>query len=217
MLSLIIADSEIELIPEKIARHPLVVHRARGRRREPEQILLDSNYDHRAMRALENGDRRGRPDIAHICLLIALDSIPSREGELRVHIHTRHDSVLTFDSSTRIPRSQARFYGILEGILSTGEGTKFIGYRRMGLVELVRSIGPDLALCLSPAGQRTNLSREMTGKDNIVAIVGGFPRGDFASPVDQIADRMVSLWRDSLDAWTAVAETISAYRNKGGG
>lgn len=215
MLSLIIADSEIELIPESISRHPLVVRRAMAKRREPGQILLDSNYDHRAMRALEDSDRRGRPDIAHICLLVALDSIPNRQGDLRVHVHTRNDSVLTFDSSTRIPRSQARFYGILEGILSRGEGTKFIEYRRMGLADLVRSIQPDLAVCLSPAGETIELSREMAQRESIVAIVGGFPRGDFTSPVEGIADRIVSLHPQSLDAWTAVAETISAYRNRG--
>ena len=215
MLSLIIADSEIELIPEKISRHPLVVRRAMAKRREPGQILLDSNYDHRAMRTLEDSDRRGRPDIAHICLLVALDSIPNRQGELRVHVHTRNDSVLTFDRSTRIPRSQARFYGILEGILSRGEGTKFIEYRRMGLADLVRGIKPDLALCLSPAGETVELSREMARRESIVAIVGGFPRGGFTSPVEGIADRMVSLHPESLDAWTAVAETISAYRNRG--
>jgi len=215
MLSLIIADSEIELIPGSISRHPLVVRRAMAKRREPGQILLDSNYDHRAMRALEDSDRRGRPDIAHICLLVALDSIPNRQGELRVHVHTRNDSVLTFGSSTRIPRSQARFYGILEGILSRGEGTKFIEYRRMGLADLVRSIQPDLAVCLSPAGETIELSREMAQRESIVAIVGGFPRGDFTSPVEGIADRIVSLHPESLDAWTAVAETISAYRNRG--
>jgi rRNA small subunit pseudouridine methyltransferase Nep1 len=215
MLSLIIADSEIELIPEEIIHHPLIVRRAREKRREPAQMILNSNYDHRAMRALESGDRRGRPDIAHICLLVALDSIPNREGDLRTYVHTRHDSVLTFDSSTRIPRSQLRFYGVVEGILATAQGTKFIDYSRMKLVDLVGSIGPDLSICLTPAGESIDLSEGMAGNENIVAIVGGFPRGEFISPVERIVNRMVSLDGDSLDAWTAVAETISAYRNRG--
>ena len=214
MLSLVIADSEIELVPSELERHPLIVRRAEGRRRPPGQILLDSNYDHRAMRALRDQDRRGRPDIAHVCLLVALDSIPAREGELRVYVHTRHDAVLTFSSDTRIPRSQSRFYGILEGILSTGEGTKFIGYREMGLGALVAGLGPDLTIGLSPSGEGANLPDLMSGKGNIVAIVGGFPRGDFLSPVGSIVDRMVSLHAESLDAWTAVAEAISAYRHR---
>jgi len=212
MLNMIIADSEVELVPEEIAGHPAIRRRARNRRKDPRELLLDSNLDYPAMRNLVGGDRRGRPDIAHFCLIIALDSIPSREGGLNIHVHTRNDVVLSFKPVTRLPRAQARFYGILEKILSTGSGTDLIGYRRMGLEELCSEISPERTLVLSGSGDMVDLREQMMVED-ILVIVGGFPKGQFISPVDKIADATISCHPDSLDAWTAVSEVICSYRN----
>jgi rRNA small subunit pseudouridine methyltransferase Nep1 len=164
------------------------------------------------MRRLIEGDRRGRPDIAHLCLLIALDSVLCREGELDVYLHTRDDVVLAFDPGTRLPRAQGRFYGILEKILSSGSGTDLIRYRKMGLADLRSKIKPDSTLVLTPSGEEFNIADHMSRCDHVLAIVGGFPKGDFRSPIDPIADALVSCYPDSLDAWTVLNEVICSYR-----
>ncbi|MEO2151558.1 MAG: 16S rRNA methyltransferase, partial [Thermococcus sp.] len=86
MLHLVIADSELELVPESIADHPAVVNYARRRGKKPEEVILEGSYHHAALRKLEDGERRGRPDIVHICLLNALESIANKEGKLRVYV-----------------------------------------------------------------------------------------------------------------------------------
>jgi rRNA small subunit pseudouridine methyltransferase Nep1 len=165
------------------------------------------------MRRLVDGDRRGRPDIAHVCLLIALDSIASREGDLLVYVHTRDDVILAFDPGTRLPRAQGRFYGILEKILSSETGTDLIRYSKMDLAGLCSEISPDTTLVCSPSGKRVNLVDQMSGREHVLSIIGGFPRGEFKSPVEKLADATISCYPDSLNAWTVLNEVVFSYRN----
>jgi rRNA small subunit pseudouridine methyltransferase Nep1 len=213
MLSIVIADSEIELVPDEITGHAAIRRKAKRRGKPPGETLLDSNMDHVPMRRLVDGDRRGRPDIAHLCLLIALDSITSREGDLRVYVHTREDVVLAFDPATRLPRVQGRFYGILEKILSSETGTDLIGYSKKNLAGLCSEISPDKTLAFTPSGKRTSLVEQMSGDDHVLSIIGGFPRGEFRSPVESLADATISCYPDSLNAWTVLNEVVFSYRN----
>jgi rRNA small subunit pseudouridine methyltransferase Nep1 len=169
--------------------------------------------DHVPMRRLVDGDRRGRPDIAHICLLVALDSIASREGDLLAYVHTRDDVVLAFDPETRLPRVQGRFYGILEKVLTSETGTDLIGYSKMNLADLCSEIEPDITLAFSPAGKRSSLVEKMSGNEHVLSIIGGFPRGEFKSPVESLADATISCYPDSLNAWTVLNEVVFSYRN----
>ncbi len=214
MLHLAIVDAEIELVPPEIAGHPAIVRRARQRGKDPAALLLDSSADYRAMNGLADYRRRGRPDIAHLCLLNALGSIPCKEGALRVYLHTRQDLVLAFDRRTRLPRTQSRFYGLLEGLVSEGRGTGLITLRRMSLRELWRRLAPDVCLGLTRRGEKANLSSELSGGRTVMAMIGGFPEGGFRSPVCEFA-RLVSCYEHPLDAWTVVNEVICAYRSIG--
>ncbi len=215
MLNLIITDAEIELVPAEIADHPSIRRRAKRRNKKGQELLLDSNYDYRAMRRLPQGERRGRPDIAHICLLNALDSIPSREGQLRVYVHTRNDRVFRFASETRLPRSQHRFYGILESLLKKEEGTDLIGYERLSLRQLVDRIEPDFSVAFSIRGSQLDISDRLNSAERVVAMVGGFPRGNFKSPALELADEVVRFYNRPLDAWTVVNGLICDYQRRG--
>ena len=211
MLFLTIVDAEIELVPEEIATHEVIIRRAKRRRVDPTEMLLDSNMDHRGMARLQDGTRRGRPDITHVCLLNALDSIPCREGRMGVYVHTRQDIVMGFDPKTRIPRSQNRFYGLLEKLLSEGKGTELITVSRMSVRQLQKQLAPDLSLGFSRKGERVDLRSMLSGEGKIMAMVGGFPSGYFRSPVEDIA-RVVRCHDQPVDAWTVVNEIICAYR-----
>src|SRR5213593_1896035 len=121
MLTLILADTELERVPTAIQRHPSVRASARRRGKSPTSVLLDSSFHHAALEKVPEGERRGRPDIAHIVLVVALDSILNLEGGLRLFIHTRNDEVIQFAPETRIPKNYTRFVGLMEDLFEKGE------------------------------------------------------------------------------------------------
>lgn len=217
MLDLIIADSEVETVPTEIANHRVIRWHARQKGRRPVEIILNSGLHHAAMRRLADGDRRGRPDIAHMCLLLALDAPLNREGLLRVYIHTRHNRVITVDPSTRLPRVLNRFEGLLEQLFLTGEappGKPLLRLERATLEELVHRLHPKRTITFSDRGQMKPLAEVFSGlsiKDNICVLVGGFPNGDFISDVSSISDEQVCIDPDLLTAPTVVSRAIYAY------
>ncbi|TMI50430.1 hypothetical protein E6H22_01350 [Candidatus Bathyarchaeota archaeon] len=74
-LTLILAESSIELVPNEIAGHPAILSWARRKKKDPHRLILDQSYHHSAILRLGgSGVGRGRPDIAHFSLLVALGS-----------------------------------------------------------------------------------------------------------------------------------------------
>src|SRR3972149_3007475 len=105
MLTLLLADAELELAPPEIQKHPSVRASARKRGRSPTSILLDSSLHHPALRKFLEGERRGRPDFVHLVLVLALDSILGAEAGLRLFVHTRIVEVIQLAPKTRIPKN----------------------------------------------------------------------------------------------------------------
>ncbi|ASJ02970.1 16S rRNA methyltransferase [Thermococcus profundus] len=213
MLHLIIAEAELELVPEQIADHPAVVNHARRRGKKPNEILLDSTYHHAALRGLNDGERRGRPDIVHICLLNALESIANKEGALRVYVHTRNDEVIYIKPETRIPRNYNRFVGLMESLFKNRAVPKDLELLRMEnktLSELLDGINPDRTFVAHESGKLikpAEFGRTLASLENPAVIVGGFPHGDFRKLGDINAER-VSIYEKPLMAWTAVNEIL---------
>ena len=120
-LTFLVAESAIELIPEEITRHPVVIKYAKQRRKKPSESLLDDSIHYKAMRNLKDNKRRGRPDIIHLCLLEAIGSPLMQENKLEIAIHTYQDQLLTFSKNVRIPRNYTRFCGLMEQLLVKGK------------------------------------------------------------------------------------------------
>ncbi|MGC8816831.1 MAG: 16S rRNA methyltransferase [Candidatus Hadarchaeum sp.] len=217
MLNLIIADAEVETVPAEVAGHRVIRWHARQRGRRPVEIILNSGLHHAAMRKLVDGDRRGRPDIAHLCLLLALDAPLNREGLLRVYLHTRQNKVISVDPSTRLPRVLNRFEGLLEHLFLTGEappGKPLLRLEEATLADLVRRLQPKRTITFSDRGQRKPLAEVFAGlskADNACILVGGFPSGDFLSDVSSISDEQVCIDPELLTAPTVVSRAIYAY------
>jgi rRNA small subunit pseudouridine methyltransferase Nep1 len=119
-LTLILAGSALELVPQSIASHTACRNYARKHNKRPTHTILDGSIHHSAMRKLPDRERRGRPDIVHFCLLEALGSPLNREGRLDTWVHTADDRVIHFDPSLKLPRSQDRFKGVMEKLLVEG-------------------------------------------------------------------------------------------------
>ncbi len=58
-----------------------------------------------------------RPDIAHQCLLSLLDSPLNKAGKLQVYLRTQKGVLIEINPQTRIPRTFARFSGLMVQLL----------------------------------------------------------------------------------------------------
>ncbi|XP_034256023.1 ribosomal RNA small subunit methyltransferase NEP1 [Thrips palmi] len=77
--------------------------------------LLNSD-DHLNM-LRKNNREPVRPDIAHQCLLMLLDSPLNRAGLLQVYIHTEKRVLIEVNPQTRIPRTFKRFASLMVQLL----------------------------------------------------------------------------------------------------
>ena len=113
-MSLVLAESALELVPNKIQQHPAVVSHANKLRKKPSEILLDNSWHFAAMKGISNEIKRGRPDIVHFCLLEA-SSIPLfKENKIRIYVHTINDDVIILGKDVQLPKSYHRFAGLIE-------------------------------------------------------------------------------------------------------
>ncbi len=221
MLTIILAESELEIMPGELVNHPLIVSFAHQRRKQPERILLDSNYHHVAMKDLVGGRRRGRPDIIHLFLLTALESIANKKGQLKIIIHTRNDDVIYVNPETRIMRNYDRFVGLIEQlfekkVVRSEEQTLLELKQKVPLKNLISELKADQIIAFSEEGKATNLHNYLKDsnkhkKKNIVCIVGGFPSGAFQSDIKSITDEVVSIYPEMLVAWTVASEILVNY------
>ena len=62
MISLILSESALELVPYELQEHPSVVSHAKKLRKYPSDILLDNSWHFAAMKGIKNEIKRGRPD-----------------------------------------------------------------------------------------------------------------------------------------------------------
>jgi rRNA small subunit pseudouridine methyltransferase Nep1 len=223
MLTLVLAEAEVELIPAELYQHPAVIAHARQRKKQPSQILLDSNYDHAAMGHLPEGRRRGRPDITHLFLLTALESVVNKHGQLNLLIHTRNDLVIYVDPKTRIMRNYERFLGLIEQLFQNHlvpESTQPLLSLQdtLSLKKIIEQQQADQVIALSKDGTSVFLPEyfmelKRQKKTNLLCIIGGFPSGQFHTDMKTLTTETISLYPEMLPAWTIAGEILVNYGN----
>ena len=212
MFHLVIADSELELIPKELLENLHILKHAKKRDKEPECMLLDSNFHHRAMQDLVDQKRRGRPDIIYAVLLLAQDSVLNREKNLRIYIHTRHNQVISIDPAARLPKSYNRFVGLFESVL-VGNKTPLVKCEELSLNDLVSKLNPSRVIAFSENGKPIELPSYVDSvSDNTCFIIGGFPHGDFIADVSNISDEVITIYKESLNAITVASELLTCLR-----
>ncbi|XP_015608603.1 ribosomal RNA small subunit methyltransferase NEP1 [Cephus cinctus] len=118
-----------------------------------------------------------RPDIAHQCLLMLMDSPLNRAGLLQVYIHTEKNVLIEVNPQTRIPRTFKRFAGLMVQLLHKFSVRASDG--PMKLLKVIRNpvtdhlpVGcPKIAMSFS--ANRVQNPRELVLKDEPIAIVVG--------------------------------------------
>lgn len=219
MLTLILAEAELELVPDAISDHPQVRAAARAKDRRPSRTLLDSSVHHEALRGAPEGERRGRPDLVHFAMLLGLDSALNKADELRIVVHTRNDERIAIHPDTRLMRNYPRFVGLMESLFREGASPKTNpllvhepGWSLKRVIEHHRA-GPVIAFHEAgrPVEPGAFLAERKTQGDDLTVVLGCFPHGDFHSPPAEWADDIVGLGGEPLSVWTVEMEVLAHW------
>lgn len=222
MLTLVLAEAELERVPRKIVGHKQVMAAARAAGRKPDRMLLDASSHHAAMRMLPDGARRGRPDIVHLTLLTALESRANKAGALRLAVHTRNDEWIDVRPDTRLIRHYPRFCGLMEKLFETRAVPQDPVLLRLRpdvrLADGVSALEPDRTLWFDETAPLRNPSSVFSAADaerHVVAVVGAFPSGTFRTTPPEDAE-LVSFGPEPLAAWTIASELTVRYGDQTG-
>ncbi|HET7336667.1 MAG TPA: ribosome biogenesis protein [Candidatus Nitrosotalea sp.] len=219
MLSLVIAESALELVPMELQRHNSVTASARRFNKKPSEILLDISWHFAAMKGIKNEIKRGRPDLIHFSLLEAC-SIPLYfENRLNVFVHTIDDKVISIGQNVRLPKSYHRFIGLVEKLYNTKEikenSNTLLTLEDMSFGELIRKINPEQTIALSSKGIKSSyqkLSEEI--KNNTCLVVGGFSKGQFSDKNKEYFDKIVSVDNNPLEAHIIISRILYEYEKR---
>jgi rRNA small subunit pseudouridine methyltransferase Nep1 len=218
LLTLVLAESALEVIPQEIWNHPVIKRFSKRRGKHPRLIILDRSYHHHAMKNLENNMKRGRPDIVHFSLLEALGSPLNREGLLKIYVHTINDYVISISPETRLPKNFNRFVGLIEDLFEHGKvpprGKPLLTLEAKTLPALVSELKPEYTVIFDRPGEAKTLEETMVTlikHDRPLAIVGGFPHGEFSRTTLSLANEIICVDPENLEAWTIVSRVIYEY------
>ncbi len=219
MLSLVIAESALELVPKELQNHNSVLASSRKFNKKPSEILLDVSWHFAAMKKMKNEIKRGRPDLIHFCLLEAC-SIPIYfENRLQVFVHTIDDRVIFFDRSVRLPKSYHRFAGLIEKLYSEHvieeNGKRLLEIKKMNFDDLIKKINPNQIIGLSSKGDSSSyqqVSEEID--DDTCIIVGGFAKGQFSDSIKKYFDKTRSVDKNPLEAHIIISRVLYEYEKR---
>jgi rRNA small subunit pseudouridine methyltransferase Nep1 len=224
MLNVLFVEAALEVVPRDISRHPAVVRNARRMGKKPEEVILDRSLHHRAMLALPEGEKRGRPDILHFCLLEALGSPLNKSGALRLRSHTLNGYSIAFTPELRLPRDCVRFGSLMEqlfaeGSVPPGETEPLMRLERRSLSEVKREVNPSRTFALTSHGtpeKLATLCSRLAEEANPLVFIGAYPHGAMRDETLAEADEAVSIHPEALEAWVVTSRLVYEYEKASG-
>jgi len=219
MISLVLVESALQLVPDSIQAHPQVKRYAAKREKGPGEVLLDRTFHHSAMISLARAgypiEKMGRPDIVHNTLLQVLETPLNWEGLLQVFIHTQDDYVISINPKIRLPKNYIRFVGLIEQLFdqrrAPSDGETLLEMRKSTLPQLIKKVIPDRVVGFSILG-KPELLRVVT--DSVckfkrpMVFIGAFPKGHFTEQTQRLADEMYRIDREGLDSWIVAGRFV---------
>jgi rRNA small subunit pseudouridine methyltransferase Nep1 len=219
MLHIVFVEAALETVPPSILRHPSVRRSAKRQGKRPEEVLLNRSIHHSAMSRLPEDHKRGRPDIAQICLLEALGAPLNKTGGLRVWLHTFGGHAIEVSPEVRVPRDCNRFNGLMEQLLTQGRvppgaGDPLIQLSEIDLGGLKERIAPSHTVALTSHGSPSSLE-ELCGRLSLetkpLVFIGAFPHGPMRDETLSLTDEAVSIHAEPLEAWVVTSRLIYEY------
>ncbi|KAL4616754.1 ribosomal RNA small subunit methyltransferase NEP1 [Arapaima gigas] len=206
-------------LQEKISEKRLVVV-LEGATLETVKVVGKSfellNCDQHKNMIIKDGRDPGsiRPDITHQCLLMLMDSPLNRAGLLQVYIHTEKNALIEINPQTRIPRTFARFSGLMVQLLHKLSVRAADGSQR--LLRLIKNPVSDylppgcprIATSFSAPGQAVS-PRSLVPEDGpATVVIGAFAHGSVS--VDY-TEKTVSISNYPLSAALTCSKLCSAF------
>ena len=219
MLSLVIAESALELVPKELQKHNSVIASARKFNKKPAEILLDISWHFAAMKGIKNEIKRGRPDLVHFSLLEAC-SIPLYfENKLNVFVHTIDDKVISVGQNVRLPKSYHRFIGLVEKLYATGKieesNNTLLEIKEMNFGNLIKKINPKQTIALSSKGIKSSYQKVAEElNDNTCLVVGGFSKGQFFDENKDYFNKIVLVDKNPLEAHIIISRVLYEYEKR---
>ncbi len=216
MISLILVESSLELIPKELQQHPAVLAHAKKLGKKPSEVLLDNSWDFAAMKGIKNEIKRGRPDLIHLCLLQSCGIPLYHQNKIRIYIHTINDKVIFVGENVHLPKSFHRFLGLIEKLFKEktikAENYTLLELKDMSFSQLIDKINPKQVIGLSTQGESSTYS-DVVSKldDNSCLVVGGFQKGHFSDSIKNRFDKSFKVDTESLDAHIVIARTLYEY------
>ena len=216
MISLILTESSLELIPSELEHHPSVISHARKLGKHPSEILLDNSWHFAAMKEIENEMKRGRPDLVHFSILEATTIPLYLQNKMKLYVHTLDDKVISFGKNVHIPKSYHRFAGVIEKLYQEKEITTkddvLLEIEEKTFSELLDEINPSKVLGFSTKG--ANSTYEKIAKDipdDACIVIGGFQKGHFSNSIENKITDLYSVGDESFEGHVIVARMLYEY------
>jgi len=216
MLTIILVESSLELIPKSMHNHPSVTSYSKKFKKNPAITLLDNSWHFAAMKGLENEIKRGRPDIIHLTLLSLCTTPAFFENKFKIFIHTIKNQVITINNNTRLPKSYHRFQGLMEKLFLTNkiesEHEILMEIEDSSISQLISKIKPSQIIGLTTMGKNITFGKLVKQMDeNSCILIGGFQKGHFNKETQKIIEKSFSINDLSLEAHLVASRLIYEY------
>ena len=216
MLSLVLAESALELVPSELQDHPSVLSHAQKLGKNPSEILLDNSWHFAAMKGINNEIKRGRPDLVHFSILEATTIPLYLQNKIKIYIHTIDDKVIYIGENVHIPKSYHRFEGLIEKLFLEktirSDTNILLEIKEKSFSELINEIQPSKIIGFSTKGELRSfekISSEIL--DNTCIIIGGFQKGHFSESTTNKINHLFSIDNLSYEAHVVVARILYEY------
>ena len=216
MISLVLAESALELVPLELQDHSSVLSHAQKLGKNPSEILLDNSWHFAAMKGINNEIKRGRPDLVHFSILEATTIPLYLQNKIKIYIHTIDDKVIYIGENVHIPKSYHRFEGLIEKLFLEKtirfDTSILLEIKEKSFSELINEIKPSKIIGFSTKGELSSfekISSEIL--DNTCLIIGGFQKGHFSESTKNKINHLFSVDNLSYEAHVVVARILYEY------
>ena len=216
MISLILSESALELVPYELQEHPSVISHANKLGKHPSEILLDNSWHFAAMKGIKNEIKRGRPDLVHFSILEATTIPLYYQNKLNLFVHTIDNKVIHFGNNVHIPKSYHRFQGVIEKLFQEkkvlSKNELLLEIKDQTFSELIHEINPFNVIGFSTSGQSSSYQKIASEiPDNSCIVIGGFQKGHFSDSTQSEITNLYSIGNDSFEGHVIVSRILYEY------
>ena len=216
MISLILSESALELVPFELEDHPSVISHARKLGKHSSEILLDNSWHFAAMKGIKNEIKRGRPDLVHFSILEATTIPLYVQNKLNLFVHTIDNKVIHFRKNVHLPKSYHRFQGVIEKLYQEkkilAKNELLLEIKEQTFSELLDDINPSKIIGFSIKGQLSSYEKIAAQiPDNSCIVIGGFQKGHFSDSIQNKITDLYSIGNESFEGHVVTSRILYEY------